>query len=50
MPGARVCADAVVARSIVPPGSHVPRGYLVVDEVFGALGSATKYATEGGAS
>ena len=50
LPGARVCADAVVARSIVPPGSHVPRGYLVVDEVFGALGSAAKSGTEGGAS
>lgn len=50
LPGARVCADAVVARSVVPPGSHVPRGYLVVDEVFGALGSAARSGTEGGAS
>lgn len=50
LPGARVCADAVVARSIVPPGSHVPCGYLVVDEIFGALGSASKSGTEGGAS
>lgn len=50
LPGARVCADAVVARSIVPPGSHVPCGYLVVDEIFGALGSAAKSGTEGGAS
>ena len=40
----------VVARSIVPPGSHVPCGYLVVDEIFGALGSASKSGTEGGAS
>jgi hypothetical protein len=45
-----VCADAVVARSIVPPGSHVPRGYLVVDEVFGALGSVARSGTEGGAA
>lgn len=50
LPGARVCADAVVARSIVPPGSHVPCGYLVVDETFGELGSANKSGTEGGAS
>lgn len=50
LPGARVCSDAVVARSIVPPGSHVPCGYLVVDEIFGALGSASKSGTEGGAS
>lgn len=50
LPGARVCADAVVARSIVPPGSHVPCGYLVVDDIFGALGSASRSATEGGAS
>jgi hypothetical protein len=50
LPGARVCADAVVARSIVPPGSHVPRGYLVVDEVFGALGSSSRLGTEGSAS
>ena len=50
LPGARVCADAVVARSIVPPGSLVPRGYLVVDEVFGALGSSSRLGTEGSAS
>jgi carbonic anhydrase/acetyltransferase-like protein (isoleucine patch superfamily) len=50
LPGARVCADAVVARSVVPPGSHVPCGYLVVDEIFGELGSAAKSGTEGGAS
>jgi len=50
LPGARVCADAVVARSVVPPGSHVPRGYLVVDEVFGALGSSSRLGTEGSAS
>jgi hypothetical protein len=50
LPGARVCCDAVVARSIVPPGSHVPCGYLVVDEIFGALGSAARSGTEGGAS
>lgn len=50
LPGARVCADAVVARSIVPPGSHVPCGYLVVDEIFGALGSPARSGTEGGAS
>jgi mannose-1-phosphate guanylyltransferase len=50
LPGARVCADAVVARSVVPPGSHVPRGYLVVDEVFGALGSVARSGTEGGAA
>ena len=47
LPGARVCADAVVARSVVPPGTHVPCGYLVVDEIFGALGSPEKSGTEG---
>jgi hypothetical protein len=39
-----------VARSIVPPGSQVPCGYFVVDEIFGELGLATKAGTEGGAS
>ena len=50
LPGSAVGSDAVVARSVVPPASHIPNGYLIVDEVFGALGSAAKTGTEGGAS
>lgn len=50
LPGSAVGSDAVVARSVVPPASHIPNGYLIVDEVFGALGSAAKSGTEGGAS
>jgi hypothetical protein len=37
LPGARIGARAVVARSVVPPGVEVPESGLVVDEVFAAL-------------